>query len=425
MRLVSILVVACALVFSGIAVASADELSDLKEQLKVLQEQSKAQQEQISGLTGKIQSLEVRQESQSKEIQKVPELDKKVSGLKSYTNELFNGVNVGAHLKFAMLDETIGKRNGVKEHTALSGGFFGRHNVILYFSKELQNWLRVDIQPEIDITSSATPSLGSDIIRTASSVTTSLHQAFMTVFLPKGYELKVGTFNAMFDESYAKESWWHDYYNLNTGECTLVAWHDAGAELYKNFDFDKWSLPLYLSVLNGNSSDQFVDNNDNKAILLHFAPEFFQSKFKLLGSYAYGLWGDGKKTPNSRYLAGFDWKYKGFSLASEYVYNNFKNLNTTGTRTADGRRTGYIITTGYKFNPKWRGFIRYTYSNLYKTGAISMRSDKWNAISLILDYDLLPNSTIMGQYENANGHRSDGSESLKFNRFTLGWRTTF
>ncbi|MDD5595504.1 MAG: hypothetical protein PHY94_04570 [Candidatus Omnitrophica bacterium] len=417
MKLVFASVMLFTLVFFGVGIAKADDITDMKEQIKALQET-------INTLNGKINTLETKQESQAVEIKKVPELDKKVSGLKQ-TNELLNGMNVGAHLKFALLDRTDGKRNGVNEHTVLSGGFFGRHNVVLYFSKELENWLKAEVQPEIDITSSATPSIGSDIGRTSSTVSTSLHQAFMTLYLPKGYEVKAGTFNAMFDEEYAKETWWHNYYNLNSGECTLESWHDAGVEVYKNFDFNKLSLPVYVSFLNGNSSDQFVDNNDNKAILVHVAPELFQGKLKLLTSYAYGLWGDGKQAANFRYLAGFDWNYQKYTAGAKYIYNNFKNLTTTGSRKADGRREGYVVDVGYKILPKWRALLRYSYVNLYKTGSVNMLSDKWNSASFILDYDLLPNSTIMGQYENADGHRSDGSESLRFNRFTIGWRTTF
>jgi len=427
-KLTIILFTVCALVIFGARLAKADEVSDLKEQLKALQETTAA-------LSAKVQALEAKQEAQGKEIKKVPELAQKVGELKEQPagKGLFEGVTVGGHLKFALLDRTQGERNGVSEHTDLGAGFFGRHNLILFLSKEIEDWLKIDVMPEVDATASATPSLGSDLGRASSNTYSwDIYQAFMTALLPKGYELKVGKFNAMFSEDYAKESWWHTLYNMPAGSCYLTAWHDFGAELYKNFDFDKWSLPIYFSVLNGNT-DANVDNNEAKTVLLHIAPEFFQSKLRLLGSFGYGKWDGKSKDANLRSLGGFDWKYQKFNLTGEYIYTVYNNVVLPATVTAaspraDGERKGFWLRAVYTFNPKWRVAIQQTQYNMYKSGLVGqkdMLSDKWYTTDLALDYFLTPSSTIIAQYENGNGHRSDGSESLKFDRFTLGWRTTF
>ncbi|TRZ93648.1 hypothetical protein D4R78_08035 [bacterium] len=424
MKLKIILFVVCAFVCFSIGVVSADDVSDLKAQLKALQEQ-------MNTLNAKIQDLEAKQEAQVKEVKKVPELEKTIDKLKEGPASLLEGVTVGGHLKFTLFDRTQGKRNGVDQHNNLSGGFYGNDNLFLFFSKTLDDWLRLDVQTKTEVAATATPALGSDIGRaTSTSTSTSIYQAFLTVRLPKEFELKAGKFNPMFSEDYAKETWWHQLYNLPKGTCTILAWHDTGAELYKNFDFDKWSLPVYLSLLNGGTSSD-IDNNEQKTILLHVAPEFFQTKLRLLGSFAYGKWDNKGKEDLIRTAAGFDWKYQKFNLLGEYIYWEKKNvlIPSSGTvPTADGVNQGYWIRGIYTFNPKWRAIVQQSYSNLYQTaltGQMSMISDKYYVTTLGLDFSLTPSSTIIGQYDKGNASRSDGSESLKYDRFTMGWRTTF
>lgn len=425
MKLSIILATACAFIFFSAGFARADELSEMKEQIKAL--------------SAKIEALEAKQESQAKEIKKVPELAQKVTDLKeSSLGKLTEGLSIGGHLKFTLLDRTQGERNGVHQHNNLSGGMYGYDNFFLYISKELADWLKVDVVPQWDMTASATPALGSDIGRaTSTSVTTRLYNAFMTVRLPSEYQLKAGLFNPMYSEDYAKETWWHQLFNLPQKMCTIQSWHDTGAELYKNFDFEKWSLPAYFAVVGGNS-DRNIDNNENKMVLLHLAPEFFQTKLRLLGSLGYGKW-DGKGNHDAiRNAVGFDWKYKKFNLLGEYLYWERKNMlvPSTGTvPTADAINKAYWIRAAYNLNPKWRFLVQQSYSNLYQAGLTTtngvattqrnMLSDKYDVSTLGIDYSLMPSSTIIWQYDRGNGHRSDGSESLKYDRFTLGWRTTF
>lgn len=422
-----ILVTVCALVILGAGFAGADDLSDMKEQIRALQETINAQQKTIESLNTKIQSVEAQQATQSKEVTKVPELEKSVEKLKASppSGGLFEGLNIGGHLKFALLDRTEGKRNGVDQHNNLGGGFFGNHNVIFYISKQIEDWLKIEIDPEVDATASATPSVGSDISRdTANTWSLDIYQAYMTALLPKGYELRVGKFNPMFSENYAKELWWHDLFNIKPGLCSLVAYHDFGAELYKNYDFDKWSLPVYLNILNGVYKTP-VDNNENKMVLVHVAPEFCQSKLKLLGSLAYGKQDIKSKHDQLFSLLGFEWKYQKITVLSEYIYKKYKNLVATGTRLADGKNEGFYIRAKYDFTPKWAGVLQYVDADLYKTGTATMKSDRYSVETVGLNYNLTPASTIMLDYEYGDGNRSDGSEKIKWDRFTLGWRTTF
>lgn len=428
----SILFVSGLLVFLSVGFAWADDVADLKEQIKILQETINAQQKTIDTLSNKIQSVESKQEAQATEIKNVPKLAQKIDEQEAQPKSMFEGTHVGGHLKFTLLDRTQGKRNGVDQHNNLSGGIYGMDNFFLFISKELTDWLKIDVVPQLDSTASATPAIGSNITRaTSTSVTTRLYNAYMTVQLPKQYQLRAGLINAMYSEDYAKEIWWHELFNLPKGMCTLQSWHDSGAELYKNFDFDKWSLPVYLQALGGNS-DRNIDNNENKMALLHVAPEFFHSNFRLLGSAAYGKWDTKDKENAIRNAVGFDWKYQKFNLRGEYFYwrKDAVVLRSTGTGpTADGLNKGYYIKGIYTLNPKWRAIVQQSYSNLYQAALTStqntMLSDKYLVYTLGLDFDVIPDSTIIAQYDHGNSHRSDGTESLKYDRITLGWRTTF
>ncbi len=401
-----ILCTACVFVLASVGFARADDISELKEQIKTL--------------SAKIEALEAKQESQAKEIKKVPELAEKVSALKQGPASLLEGVNVGGHLKMYMFDRTDGSRNGESQHTDISAGI---NHAYIFFTKEIEDWLKLDVQTDISVSASATPTIGSDIVRADSATTTfKLYQAFMTALLTQGYELKVGSFNPMFSEEYAKETWWHELYHQNTGLVYLQQWHDTGIELYKNFDFDKWSLPVYFSVLNGN---QFVDNNEDKTVLLHIAPEFFQTKLRLLGSIGTGLWGDGNNGRALYSLGGFDWKYQKFNLTSEYLYRKYGHVTTTGNANADGKNEGYYVRAMYTFDPKWRALVKYSHAELYQTGLVNMRSNNYDTTTLAVNYFLTPSSDIIAQYSFIEGNRSDASEKIKANRFTLGWRTTF
>ena len=420
MKLNTILFVACAFVFFSTGFARADDISDMKEQIKALQETINAQQKTIETLSSKIQGVESKQEVQAREIKKVPGLVESVEKIKQAPPTLLEGVNVGGHLKMYMFDRTQGERNGVHQHTDLSAGI---HHAYLFLTKEIEDWLKFDIQTDLSVSASATPSIGSNIVRTDSATTTyTIYQAFMTALLPRGYELKVGTFNPMYSEEYAKETWWHELYHQNTGLVYLQSWHDTGMELYKNFDFDKWSLPVYLSLLNG---QRYVDNNENKTVLLHIAPEFFQTKLRLLGSIGGGKWDDGDNGQALYSVGGFDWKYQKFNLTSEYLYRKFSHVTTTGKANADGKNEGYYARLLYNFTDKWRGLIKYSHAELYKTGLVNMRSDTYDTTTLAVNYFLTPNSDIIAQYSYIDGERSDGSETIEANRFTLGWRTTF
>ncbi len=421
---ISLLALCGFLLFSTGAVW-ADDISDLKEQVKALQETIDNQQKTIQELNSKVQAVETKQQAQASEIKKVPELAQKVSDLKeSSVGQLAEGLSVGGHVKLYMFGRTQGKRNGVVQHTNLSSGV-GTHAFVLYISKELSDVLRLDTATDFGVSASATPAIGSDLTRaTTGTVSTTLRKITMEMALPQGYQFKAGILNAMFVEEFAKETFWDEQYNMNAGLCTLEAWHDSGVELYKNFDFDKYSLPVYLELLNGGSS-QYVDNNDSKMALIHIAPEFFQTKLRLLSSLAYGKHGDGDNGKALFTSNGLEWKYQKTSLSGEYIYKKYNHVNTLGNANADGKREGYYLKAMYRFNPTWRALAKYSHAEVYNADLTGMRSDNYDTTALAINYFVTPSSDIITEYQHIEGKRSDGSDTIVADRLTMGWRTTF
>jgi len=383
MKLHVVLATACALVFFGVGFAKADEISDLKDQLRVLSE--------------KVEDLEEAQPG--------------VSG---------EGLSVGGHLKLYMADKADGKRNGVDQNNNLSAGI---HDFYLYLSKGLSDFLMIDVQTKTSVLAGATPSLGSDIARsTTSSVSTKIDQAYMTVLLPREMELKVGAFFPLFSEEYGRQIWWEEQYHGNNGLLTLEAWYDNGIELYKNFDFEAFSLPVYLYLLNGDN--RYVDNNSGMLGLVHVAPEFFGGRLRLLGSYGSGRWDDNDDHDTKRYAYGVDFKYQNLNIMGEYMHKEWEKKPLTGGGTADGENKGYYIKALYSFGEKWRALAKYSDVELYNAST-TMLTDTYKTISLGVNYFITDSSTIMPQVSSVDADRSDGSETLEYIRYTLGWRTTF
>ncbi|MCG2712799.1 MAG: OprO/OprP family phosphate-selective porin [Candidatus Omnitrophica bacterium] len=359
---------------------------------------------------------------------KITELEKKVESLETSVGQLKaksyeglgTGVEVGGHFRMYMFDKSDGKRNGIKQHNNVSAGI---NSFYLSFKKELSDYLSMYVEPEISVSASATPSLGSDITRATSATTsTSFHRAYMLVSLPNDMVLKAGLISPLFSEEYGTEIWWHELNHQNKGLDMVETMSDQGLELYKNFDFEEWSLPLYLYLLNGKS---LVDDNHSKIVLLHFAPELLQAKLRLLGSIGYGKWDTNDDYAQRRYALGFDWKYNALNIMSEYLYRSDDNVSLSGGNKEDGKRTGYYIRALYNITPKWKGLVKYSNVDLYKTGTTFMRTDNYEVLTVGINYLITETSTIISHVSFCDAERSDNSETLKNARTTIGWRTTF
>ena len=401
------------LIFFVVHPLHADEIQELKTQIKELQST-------VEVLKGKIEGLEKKQTKQSEDAGKISKLTKSVEELKtSAAKGLFGeGARLGGHLKLFVFDQSRGKRNDTRQQNNTSAGV---SHLYLYIDKELSDKVSISVQPDITVSAGATPALGSNITRTASpSVTTTIYQAFMKVLLPRGFELRAGVFNPYFSDEYASEAWWDEQYHINKGIADIAAWHDNGLELFKNFEFKRWSLPAYFYLLNGDG--KFADNNEGQSILIHLAPEI--SNLRLLSSFGFGKWNDANDC-SSRYAGGFEYKHKKLTLRSEYLYKKFEDTLLTGGTRADTEKKGYYIKGLYRFNPKWRGLINYSEVSLPYTGGSSLLKDKYKATTLGLNYFITESSIIMGEVSFVDGRRSDASKKLRYYRSTIGWRTTF
>ncbi|MDP2646385.1 MAG: hypothetical protein Q8P24_15715 [Desulfobacterales bacterium] len=424
MKVIVALITACALVVLSAGMARADELSDLKKQLELLQQ--------------KLEALEKQQAEQAKEVKKVSGLSKSVESLKKQpsakdvvADALGKQTTIGGHFRLFLADYATGERNGNDTHNSVSAGV---SDLWLYFNKKMNNWLQFTVAPRIGVTASATPRLGSYLTRQSSAeVGITLDEAYMNVQLPSPFDvqIKAGAIYPMFSEDYAAQNWWHEQYHGNNGLMRLQAWRSTGLELYRNFDFDSFSMPVYFYPYINRSDWSFnqplTDNNSSKDVLIHVAPEFFLfgGRVKLLGSFGMGKWDDAGEYESRHWLGGLDLVYGSLTLTGEYMERWRENLALTGGGKEDGEDKGWYIRANYSITPEWRVLVKYSDVDLYKAGSSSLLTDNYKTLSVALNIWLASGSTLIPQLELVDAERSDASEKLEYLRYTLGWRTTF
>jgi len=407
-------VAAIALAFSllGLNAPSgvADEITDLKERIRVLSER-----------LDKLESAE----------SDVAELSEKVEELETATEVRKDPAEIrfGGHLKLYLADRSDGKRNGNGQNNNLSAGFDFFN---LYISKALTNWLALDIQTSTQVFARATPSLGLDISRvTSGSVSTKVSEATASIVLPLDIMARAGVFDPAYSEDYAEQIWWHEQYHGNPGLLRLQEWHDIGIEFYKALEFETFSLPVNLYLLNGDDSSTFqsptysyVDNNGGMSGLIHLAPEFLFGQLRFLASLGYGKWDEMDDYDCIRYALGLAVNHRSLNLLSEYMYGRWDGVPLTGGNLVEGERKGYYVRARFSITPRYQAVAKFSDVELFRPEA-TLLTDNTKAVSLGLNYYITDSSTIMPQFMHVDADRSDGSERLSYNRFTLGWRTTF
>lgn len=412
-----------AFLFSGGAMAHADQLSDLKTKVETLEK--------------KIEGLETKQTEQDQKLEKVPEIIESVESLQNQpsprevvSQAIGNQATIGGHFKFYLADQAHGKVNGQSQHNSFSMGI---SNLWLYVNKTMTDWLQITVAPEIAVTAEATPALGGQITRSSSSdVDVDLDEAFLTVRLPNMYELKVGAFYPLFSEEYATKSWWHEQYHNNNGLVTLQAMQSTGLELYRNYDFEHFSLPVSVALVNGESrgldqDTRFTDNNSAKTTLVHLAPEFFvfQGRLRVMGSGGYGRWDNDGDNDAYQWAAGAEYTRSSLSLSAEYLMRWREDIPLTGGGTEDGEDKGWYAKAKYSLSSKLRVVLKYSDVDLWSTSTNALLTDNYKAVSLAGGWWVTDSSTIIPQIEYLDADRSSNPTSLEYTRYTLGWRTTF
>ncbi len=430
MKRAGVALIVCALLLFGIGGPPAalaeepvqtGELKELKKQLEILRQ--------------KIEALEKAQAQQAAEAESVSKtvkrLKKRPSASRTVENALKDRMTVNSHLKFFLADQSDGTVNDIDQDNSISAGI---SNLWLIFGKKLTDWMSIEVAPEILVEAAATPSLGANIERDDSpNVDVGLSWAYVSARLPWDIEVKFGAFFPYFSDEYASKVWWDEQYHNNNGLVTLEDWRSTGIEIYRNFDFSYFSLPVYIyPYLNGEDRgivqpSRYVDNNDNKAFLVHTAPEFyaFGSRLKFPVSFGMGRWDDDGEKDAIQWAAGVDFTRGSLNISGEYLMRERKELSLAGGGNDDGADEGWYIKGLYRFNSKWRGIIKYSDVDLWQPGADALLTDNYKSLNAGVNFFISSASIIMPQIEYVEAERSDGSVTLDYLRYTLGWRTTF
>lgn len=421
MKITVVSTIICALLMFGAGRAAADELQELKQQLQMLQQ--------------RIEELEKNQVEQKKKTEKVAtsveKIKKRPSARNVVSDALGSRTTVSGHFKFFLADQSDGEVNGIDQHNSFSAGV---SNLWLYFNKQLNDWMQIEVAPELVVEAAATPSLGANIRRDDSAdIDIDLAWAYLAMRLPWEFEVKAGMFFPFFSEEYASKIWWDEQYHGHNGLVTLENWRSAGIEIYRNFEFENFSLPVYFyPYLNGDDrgivqDKRFTDNNNSKSFLLHATPEFFAygARFKLIGSFGMGKWDDDGDNDSRQWAAGAAIAYRSFNLSGEFMSRWLEDLPVLSGGTDDGEDEGWYIKGLYRLNPKWRFLVKYSDVDLWFPGTNSLLTDNYETFAAGINYFITDSSIIMPQLEYVDADRSDGSESLEYFRYTLGWRTTF
>ena len=406
---------ACALLLLSVGPAGSQsqQIRDLKKQVDQLQK--------------KVEDLE---EQQAEQAETVDELQEQPSAYQVIAEEMSKQTTVGAHFKFYLADQSRGKVDDVDEHNSFSAGI---SNLWLLFSKGLNDWISVTLAPEIAVLAEATPALGSPIERsTSASVELNLDWAYMHVRLPWEMELKAGAFYPLFSEEYGSRSWWHEQYNANTGLITLEGWRTTGLELYRNFDFAAFSLPVYFYCINGEDrgiiqDSRYVDNNSAKNLLLHLSPEFyvFGSRLRLLGSIGGGRWDDAGEKDSLQWAAGAEFAWRGLMFMGEYMDRTRNEVPLLGGGTEDGTDKGWYVKGLFTITPQWKLLIKYSDVDLWAPGNTALLTDNYKVISGGVDWWVTDGSTIIFEASYNDANQTVSEDTLEYFRYTVGWRTTF
>lgn len=418
MKFFVILITACTLLFLGMGAATADEISNLKEQLKELQK--------------KIEVLEKKQEEQGKAVEEIQE---QPSAYTIVSEELSKKTTIGGQFKFFLADQSRGDvTTATLDDDSQNNSFSaGVSDLWMFFNKQLNDWALINVSPQLHVEASATPVLGSNISRSSSSdVDIEIDDAYLSLRLPWQLEVRAGAFYPYFSDEYASKIWWDEQYNGDMALLTLESWKSVGLELYRNFDFASFSLPVYLYYLNGEDrgviqDKRYTDNNSSKSGLVHVAPEIFAfgGRIKLLGSAGYGRWDDDGDNDSIQFAGGAELMRESLKVKGEYLYRWRENLPLAGGGTEDGEDKGWYIKGIYTFNPKWRMVLKYSDVDLWFSSTDSLLTDNYKTIYGSINYFITDSSIIIPEISYVDANRSGSPEEMKYWRYTLGWRTTF
>jgi hypothetical protein len=371
--------------------------------------------------------------------------------------------NFGGDLGFYLFDVSMGNGilpsrdsmgNGIgtpyPDTTGRINMTFESHGLGLYWNVQLSEKISVSALTEVGgTTTSATPRLGKKLGTQQGEAGTqkalSVPEAYIQVMLPWDLQLSTGIIRPLFSEDYGAKKGYQEANRLFKSSANAYGgeWHDLGFELYKAFEpGGNISIPTYLYLLAG--EEMYGDNNSNKTVLVHVAPEFW--KLRVLGSYAFGKYDAENEKAFTRYAAGLGGEFGNFWFRGEYfggTWDGVTAYNQNGaaidTITFTRKPIAYYVKAGYNFipdklglvltydqsSPDWttRGMLGYT-SNA--SGVTTEAGESYTTLGATLQYWVIPGSSILLEYNRGMWKVGDGTlNKLDFNRVTIGWRTVF
>jgi hypothetical protein len=258
-------------------------------------------------------------------------------------------------------------------------------------------------------------------------------EAYVKAMSPYEVELTAGYLKPRFTYEYGAEMYWNEEYHGSrfATSTALGVMYDTGIGLLRSCECYGVSLPIYAYVLNGVSGmggTPYADNNRTPACMIHIEPEYMGAK--LLASYYYNLY-DGSNE-QIRYSGGLEYTWQNLMVRGEYAGIKQGNYIAAGLGKKDALVQGYYLKAQYRFFD-WMSLLLHfnMEESINFNGATAIFSnvsgvgDLYKTFAPCLQIIPMPQSTIFVQYDITDGRRKDDSDIIRYNRMTVGWKTTF
>jgi hypothetical protein len=310
-------------------------------------------------------------------------------------------------------------------------------DVIFDIYHEVTDTIAIRLRPEIYAFTGATPRIGADIgTRLFPDATAVLNgwggtfmEAYVKARLPYEVELSAGYLKPRFTYEYGAEMYWQEEFHESrfASSSALGAMYDTGIRLLRTFEIGDVSLPVYAYVLNGVGTNVYQDNNRGLAYMLHIEPEYYG--IKLLGSYYYNLYNGSDE--QIRYSAGLEYTWQDLMFRGEYAAIKQGNFVVAGPDRMDAQARGYYLKAQYRIF-EWLGLLLHfnleesvnvnSIGNFRTTPGVG---ELYKTFSPCVQIFLMPQSILFVQEDISDGRRKDDSDIIRYNRLTVGWKTTF
>lgn len=337
--------------------------------------------------------------------------------------------HIGGDLKLRFYDSVSGEVDGDSDDLYSGAGV---SSFYLYVNGQLSDRLSVQVEPQFELgETGATPMLDDlDKDIHADPGFPRFTRANFTYRLPKGYEVTAGMLRPRFTLDYGAQRFYHEEFNGSFPSISPYGgeWTSAGAELYKNFDFENFSLPVYLYYLNGSGhgAHNVGDNNEGPAGMIHVEPKI--GPLTLLGSFGAGKWDDSNDETFKRWAAGVQYQYRNFTLRSEYMGSIFENQMPSYASEEDAEADGYYVKLFYDVFEDLTLMANYNILDKDFSGFFGTYGgdpdEEYETLTLGATYTFAPSTDLILQYDIGDQEREGGTD-IEYDRVTLGTRITW